>query len=81
MMEPGEDRERDDVALVGALRQDRRLLAESLVRACADVLTDGALEVPVIEHHYVVGIPTPYCPKLDRPAFCAKCARGEGQGW
>ena len=54
MMETAEDWERDDIALVGALRGDRGLLAESLVRACgvvvADVLTDDALEVPVIEH-------------------------------
>src|ERR1019366_5932322 len=54
MMETADDRERDDVALGGALRGDRGLLAESLVRArgvvVADVLTDDALEVPVIEH-------------------------------
>ena len=59
MMETAEDRERDDGALVGALRRDRGLLAESLVRACsvvvADILTDDALEVPVIEHQDVVG--------------------------
>ena len=33
MMETAEDWERDDIALVGALRGDRGLLAESLVRA------------------------------------------------
>jgi hypothetical protein len=58
MMETAEDRERDDVALVGALRGDRGLLAESLVRArgvvVADILADDALEVAVIEHQDVV---------------------------
>jgi hypothetical protein len=58
MMKAAEDWQRDDLALDGALRGHRGLLAEPLVRACAvvvaDVLDDDAFELPVVEHEDVI---------------------------
>ncbi len=57
-MEAPEHWEGDDVPLGRALRGDRGLLTDPLVRACgvvvADVFGDDALEVPAVEHENVV---------------------------
>ena len=58
VMQPAEDREGDDVPLGGAVRCHWGLLAKPLMRAgaavVADVLSDNALEVPIVEHQDVV---------------------------
>ncbi len=57
-MEAAEHGEGDDVPLGRAVRRDRGLLTDPLVRArgvvVADVLGDDALEVPGVEHKNVV---------------------------
>ena len=58
VMEAAEHGEGDDVPLGRAVRRDRGLLTDPLVRArgvvVADVLGDDALEVPGVEHKNVV---------------------------